>query len=272
MRIWYVAATLLAAVGAGWPTSALANVDPYDGDWHFSLTPYAWLPGIDTSLKFQGPRGSIARTSLNTSPGDIIDHLHIAAMIAGDVHKGEWSAFSDIVYASLGGSNTAVRDITFPDHSIEIPLNLRTSVGVQVLVWTAGIGYAVLHDGQSSADVFLGVRGAGANTSLKWRFAGPLDLFPQTGSTSQYESLWDGIIGIRGRIGFPESPWFVPYYADIGTGGSHITAQALTGIGYGFEWGDLHLTYRWLYYQPGGDGVLDKITLHGFTIGATFRF
>jgi hypothetical protein len=272
MRIRFVAAALVAAFGVGLPASALADVDPYDGDWHFSLTPYGWLPTIDTSLQFRGPRGSIVRTSTSVDPGQLIDDLHFAAMVSGDVRKGEWSAFSDILYASIGASDTFVRDITFPDHSVEIPLNLRTSVGVQLLVWTGGIGYAVLHDGQSSADVFVGVRAAAANTSLKWRFAGPLNLFPQTGSASQYESLWDGIIGIRGRVGFPDSPWFVPYYADIGTGGSHITAQALTGIGYGFEWGDLALTYRWLYYQPGGGGVLDKLTLDGVAVSATFRF
>jgi hypothetical protein len=272
MRIRSAAATLVAALGLGLPASARAAVDPYDGGWHFSLTPYLWLAGTDTSLQFRGPGGSVIRTSLNASPVDIIKHLHFGLMVFGDVHKDEWSAFSDVIYASVGGSNSAVRNITLPGGVIEFPLNSRTSVGLQELVWTAGLGYAVLHDGQSSADVFVGLRAAAANTSLKWRFAGPLNLFPQTGSASQYESLWDGIIGIRGRIGFPGSPWFVPYYADIGTGESHITAQALSGVGYGFEWGDLSLTYRWLYYQPGRDGVLDKLTMQGFALGATFRF
>jgi hypothetical protein len=265
-----MAAALAAALGIGMSMPALA--DPYDGDWHFSLTPYVWLAGAYTSLQFETPGGSISRTRLGASPFDIVKHLHFGAMGFVDARKGKWSAFSDLIYASVGASNSVVRSITFPDGSIEIPVNLQTHVGLQELVWTAGAGYTVLYDGHSSADLFAGVRAAAADTSLRWQFAQPLFHFPQAGEASRYESLWDGIVGVRGRIGFPGSPWFVPYYADIGTGESHITAQALTGAGYGFSWGDVLLTYRWLYYDPGRAGVIDNLAMHGFAIGATFRF
>ena len=35
----------------------------------------------------------------------------------------------------------------------------------------------------------------------------------------------------------PNREWFVPYYADIGTGQSDFTWQAIGGIGYAFSGG-----------------------------------
>jgi hypothetical protein len=35
--------------------------------------------------------------------------------------------------------------------------------------------------------------------------------------------------------------WYIPYYADIGTGGSDLTWQLFGAIGYRFSWGDIRL-------------------------------
>jgi hypothetical protein len=266
-----MAAAFVAALGAGLPVSALADVDPYDGDWHTSLSPYLWLAGSDMTLRFTRPDGSQIETSVSEGPFDVLKQLHFGVMGAGDIRKGDWVVVTDLIYASLGDSNTSVHNITFPNGSVQVPINVRTSTGLQELIVTGAVGYAVLHDGVSSADVFVGVRAAGASTKLEWRFAGPLGLFPQTGEARQYESLWDGIIGIRGRIGIEGTPWFVPYYADLGTGESHLTAQMMTGIGYGFSWGDLSLTYRYLYYNPERGGPVERLAMHGFLLGTTLR-
>src|SRR5258706_8986955 len=87
------------------------------------------------------------------------------------------------------------------------------------------------------------------DASLDWNFSSALSLFPKTGSFTQHQTLVDGLIGVRGRINLGGSDWFLPYYADIGTGSSNFTTQAMTGIGYGFSWGDLRLVYRYLYYE-----------------------
>jgi opacity protein-like surface antigen len=45
----------------------------------------------------------------------------------------------------------------------------------------------------------------------------------------------------------------------------------MAGVGYGFSWGDLRLSYRYLYYEPGQDKLIKNISFHGLTIGATFQ-
>jgi hypothetical protein len=267
-----MAAALAAAFGAAIPAPALADVDPYDGGWHSSFSPYVWLAGSDMTLRFTRRDGTVAETTVSESPFDVLKQLHFALMGAGDIRKGDWVVVNDLIYASIGDGNTSVRNITFPDGSVQIPVNVHTSDGIKELIVTAGVGYAVLHDGVSSADVFVGVRAAAMNTKLEWNFAGPLGLFPKSGKVTNYESLWDGIVGIRGRIGIEGTPWFIPYYADIGSGESHLTAQMMTGVGYAFSWGDLGLTYRYLYYHPERSGPVERLGMHGFLLGTTLRF
>jgi hypothetical protein len=43
-------------------------------------------------------------------------------------------------------------------------------------------------------------------------------------------------------------------------------------VGYGFSWGDLLLTYRYLHYDADENRLLDDISLQGPALGATFRF
>src|SRR5262249_11656716 len=130
MRVPCMAAAVVAATA----TPALADV--YDGDWHFSLSPYAWLAGSDTSLQFRMPGGAVSRTTLSASPTDVVKHLHFGFFGFSDVRKGEWSAFSDLMYVSLGDSATIVHSITLPNGSVQVPINLRTNVGLQELAWT----------------------------------------------------------------------------------------------------------------------------------------
>ncbi|TCV94186.1 hypothetical protein EC912_104384 [Luteibacter rhizovicinus] len=48
-----VRAAVVLAV-AGMPAHA-DTVDPWDGDWHGSITPYGWLPGVTGETRFQLP-------------------------------------------------------------------------------------------------------------------------------------------------------------------------------------------------------------------------
>lgn len=75
---------------------------------------------------------------------------------------------------------------------------------------------------------------------------------------------------IRGQYGFANTPWFIPFYADAGTGNSQVTVQASTGGAYAFPWGALSLMYRCLYYKPGG--VVGNLSLHGVMLAANFHF
>ena len=84
--------------------------------------------------------------------------------------------------------------------------------------------------------------------------------------------IWDGIIGVRGRVRWGETPWFTPYYLDVGAGSSNLTWQAMLGIAYGFKWGDVVLAHRTLFYDQNDDKLLQDFRFSGPTLGATFRF
>jgi hypothetical protein len=262
-------AAQLFAVALG-TAQANAAEDPYDGYWRFSFTPYLWLPSLDGTLRFNLPNGS---PNVSASAGDILESLDFAFMATGDVRKGRWSAFTDFIYLDLSNENSTVRSVTGPGGVVEIPVDIGTETGLRGYLWTLAAGYTLLRGPAASLDVFAGFRDAQLKASLDWQFAGPLGLFPQAGSTSDTAVIWNGLIGLKGKIRLSESgAWFIPYYADIGWGSSSSTWQGLIGLGYAFGWGDLHLTYRHLHYDMDEGRLIDDLSLSGPTLGATFHF
>ena len=88
---------------------------------------------------------------------------------------------------------------------------------------------------------------------------------------SQSVGLWDGIVGVKGRFDLNEN-WYLPYHLDIGAGDSDLTWQALGGVGYRFNWGDVLLAYRHLHYDQGDSGLLQDLEFSGPVLGANFNF
>jgi hypothetical protein len=86
----------------------------------------------------------------------------------------------------------------------------------------------------------------------------------------QFGAQQDAHVGIRGQILFPDSRWFIPYYFDIGTGESKLTWQALVGVGYSFDWGEVTLAMRSLSYDFDKDNA--DLTLTGPGLGVGFRW
>jgi hypothetical protein len=240
----------------------------YDGNWRFSVTPYLWLPSLDGTLQFDLPNGS---PNVSASAGSILENLDFAVMATGDVRRGNWSVFTDFIYLDLSNDNSTVRSVTGPGGMVEIPIDIGTETGLKGFLWTLAPSYTLLRGPAASLDVFAGFRDAQLKASLDWEFAGPLGLFPQTGSASNTTVVWNGIIGIKGRIGLGTT-WYIPYYADVGWGSFSSTWQALIGVGYAFRWGDMHLTYRHLHYNMDEGRTFDELSLSGPTLGATFRF
>ena len=57
--------------------------------------------------------------------------------------------------------------------------------------------------------------------TLNWQFNGNIGALPPfaaSGNRTASESIWDAIIGVKGKLSFgADLKWFVPYYLDIGT-------------------------------------------------------
>ncbi|MGA7276436.1 MAG: hypothetical protein WBW79_00720, partial [Desulfocapsaceae bacterium] len=88
---------------------------------------------------------------------------------------------------------------------------------------------------------------------------------------SDSADLLDGIVGIRGNVKLSDN-WYLPYYADIGTGGSEFSYQLFAAIGYRFSWGDIRLGYRHLQFEMDDDEIMQDLQISGPVLGVGFRF
>jgi hypothetical protein len=275
-----VAAIVVIGV-LGWYGQALAQgVVAGDGvqapaaTWTFSITPYLWLPTIDGTLKYNIPPGAGGSPTVEVGPND----YQFAMMISGDVRKGRWSAFTDLIYLNFSTAKSAVQSVDFGGSSVSSSANVATSTSVSGMIWTLGAGYALLPERPVTLDLFGGLRYAGLEASTDWQLAvdvtgpGSGQTFPRAGSISERMDLWDGIIGVKGRFWFGSSNWSIPYYLDAGTGSSTLTWQGMLGVAYSFKWGEVTLAYRNLYYDQKDDKLLQDMRFSGPEFGATFRF
>ncbi len=270
---------LLAALCATiFTAQAQAQSDAPPADqWKFSVTPYLWLPNINGTLKYSVPPGA-GSPEVETGPNDYLQNLQAVIMISGEVRKDRWSVFTDLIYLDFADEESSVKAIDFGGSLVSSSLNIATSSSFRGTAWTLGAGYAV-HTGEAvTLDVFGGLRYFELAASTDWQLAGVItgpgggQTFPRTGGISEKLALWDGIIGVRGRIPLGGSHWSIPYYLDLGAGSSNWTWQGMLGIDYSFTWGEVRLAYRNLYYDQKDDKLLQDLRFTGPALGVTFRF
>ena len=246
--------------------------------WTFSITPYLWLPNINGTLKYSVPPGT-GSPEVEAGPNDYLQNLQAVIMIAGEVRKDRWSVFTDLIYLDFSDEESSVKAIDFGGSLVNSSLNLATSSSLRGTAWTLGAGYEALTGPASDARRFrrsalLRARGLDqlATCECDHRRPGGGQTFPRTGGISEKVVLWDGIVGVRGRIPLGGSHWSIPYYFDIGAGSSQLTWQWLLGIDYSFKWGGVMLAYRDLYYDQKDDKLLQDLRFSGPALGVTFRF
>jgi hypothetical protein len=248
--------------------SAYAGDDSFDGNWHFGVTPYLWLPYVDGTVNYNLGRGGSINAQVD--PGSYLQNLDFAGMFIGEARKGDWSVFTDYIFLHLSGSNPAVKSVSDPAGNVQVPINLGGSTNVTSNLWTLAGSYTVWRAAPGHLDVFAGTRFLNFDTTLGWNFSTPVGLITPGGKISQTLNKWDAIAGFKGQVRFGETNWFMPYYADIGTGSDNWTWQAILGVGYRFGWGELSLVVRSLSYYFDDDKL--DLRLTGPALGATFAF
>jgi len=259
-----------ASLAAALP--AAAQVDPFDGSWHYSVTPYLWLPNVNANLSHDFPRLQTDQLKTEIGPNDYLENLEFGLLVTGEVRKGRWSAFTDLIYLDFGNQDTKVRDITGPRGRELLDLGVQAQTDLSTTLWTLAGAYTVIQKPEFNMDVLLGFRYLELDTDLKWTFVWDsalpeLDLV-RAGKVSENKENWDAIIGVKGQILFGNTPWFMPYYLDIGTGDSDWTWQALLGIAYRFDWGNVNLSIRSLSYDFDRDDTDLRFT--GPALGVSF--
>jgi len=253
--------------------------------WTFNLAPYMWFANLNATTNLNLPPaaggGTVTSTS-NIGFDQVLQHLNSAVMVAGDAQYDRFSILTDFMFMDLGGAASRLRSVNFRNHpDIPITGSLQTSgsLNMSAPIWTLAGGYTLLKGDWGNFDVIAGFRYLGIPISIDYTLGltltgprGNSATFGGSGSVSGTANVWNGIGGFRGRIRLGDAGLFIPYYFDIGAGGSNLTWQIASGLGYHMNWGDVSLTYRYLAFEQGSSAVLQHLSVKGPMIMANFTF
>lgn len=241
-------------------------------EWQFRATIYGWLPDIDGTTAFPTGTGS----SINVDARQIIDTLKFTFMGTFEAYKGRWGVLTDLVYLDVGGSKSENRDLSIDHVTLPSGISANTTLDIKALVWTVAGSYRIATDPGATFDVVAGARLLDLKQTLGWQFSadiGGVSPPPRSGSHEIKAKVWDGIVGVKGRLAFGgDREWFVPYYADVGTGDSELTWQGVAGLGYAFRWGELFAAWRYLDYKFKSGSPIEDVNLNGPALGVAFRW
>jgi hypothetical protein len=250
--------------------------------WTFNVAPYLWFAKINTDLSLNLPPtlGGTVTANSTVGFGDLVSHLNIGLMGSADARYDRFSVVTDFMYLNLGGTPSHFRSVNFPNQpAIPIDAGVQTSQGfnLRATVWTLAGGYTLARGDWGNFDLITGFRLLEINTrinySLGLTIAGPRGngaTFGGVGSVSGSGTLWNGIGGFRGRIRVGNDGLFIPYYFDVGTGGSDLTWQISSGLGYHVGPVDVSLTYRYLSFSQSAS--VQHLSIQGPMLMANFAF
>ncbi len=234
----------LVAIALLSPTAVVNAAEEKEDDrWHFSVTPYVWLPSV--SAKLSSGLSSIGG-DVNVAPNNYLSSLQLAGFLDLQVDKGRWSLLVDLMYIDFSDSRW------------------WGETGLNAFVGEAAVGYAVYRTKDIDFNVIGGVRYATVEGKLE------PDFLP---NLSKRKDFTDPIVGIRGKFELGKK-WYIPYYFDIGgfSVSSDWTSQGFAGIGYHFtDLFSMVLGYKYLYYDF-GDKFLKHMWLNGVALGFVFTF
>jgi len=251
---------------------AVAVAQPAGG-WQTSATLYVYLPSVSGKTSFPVDSGG---GPIDVSAEQFLDSLKMTFMGSMSAHNGRWGVFTDLIYIDLGNDKTLSRDFTIGNSGLPAGTTADLGLDLKAWVWTLAGEYRVVSEPAIKVDLIGGARMLDLTERLKWNITGELgSLTPagRSGVSEVSQTLWDGIVGVKGRYTFGAAgEWSLPFYADVGTGDSTKTWQAAAGIAYAFKWGELSALYRSLEYDMKSGNAIEKAKFSGPMVGATFRW
>ena len=270
--------TLLGTLAAGaialQPLGSEAQVAPAPGPWRSQASLYVYLPTVDGTSRFP-PNGDGSGPAIEVDVGGIADKIQGFFMASFEADNGRWGVFTDFMYLHAGNDRQGSRDFTIggaldASTSADLGWDLRGSI------WTLAGKARVLSGPATLVDVLAGARMAHIEQELRFALSGALGPLPpasRTGRAESTQTLWDAIVGVKGRHAFGEGRrWSLPFYLDVGAGESKLTWQAAAGLGYAFSWGQVSLLWRHLAYEMKAGQPTKDLSFDGPMLGASFTF
>lgn len=227
-----------------------------DGQWHFVVAPYLWLPGV------HGTVGAFDKDAgFKASAVDILSHARFAFLGAAEARRNRFIANIDTLYMRLQASN-----------SIPFPPGLAQSATVKasVFILTPKIGVRLINAKAIKVDALAGIR--------YWYFGENLQFYPSyLGLNFSKSQDWvDPVVG--GRIEGALSPKTVVTVAGDAGGwgtGSQLEYQVVGLLGYRYKPNMiLQAGYRYLYFdkeKAGPSNAFAKAAFSGIVLGATIN-
>ena len=254
--------------------------DDAEGEqWQWTLTPYLWLPTINSNLRFDLPADDGGAVDSEIGPSDYLTDLNGVLMLAAELRGDEWAFLGDLIWLDLTADTSTVNTVTGGGDTIVIPreTNLDTETDLSGVVVNLVASRELIRDEHSRIEGLGGLRYFTLDVDLAWELTttitGPGFTFASEGLISGDTDMFDAVIGARGRWDFGAgNHWYVPWYVDVGTGSSDLTWQAMAGVGYSFTRAGVLFVWRHLDYERDDDDLLQEISFGGPGIGFTWRF
>jgi hypothetical protein len=283
-RLSLATATLAVLLVVCMFATARAQQPTSQSYWTFNFAPYLWLPSVNTTLNYNLPPalGGRLPTDITSGPGDYLPNLKFATMFAADARYDRFSILTDFMYTNVTASKSTVRSLDFfglPSQPISRSLQIGATTTLKAAIWTLAGGYTIAEGDWGNFDVIAGFRflnlNANTNYDLALTVTGPRRngaTFGGVGNISGSGDLWNGIGGVRGRIRLADTGLFVPYYFDIGAGGSNLTWQIASGLGYQTGWAGVSVLYRYLSFEQDSNATIKHLALGGPMVMVNFSF
>jgi hypothetical protein len=265
---------LAGAIGlaAASMTAGVASAQASD-PWQFGAQIYLFIPSIDGESGFP-PSESDPGVSVDV--GQIIDTLQFVFMGSLEARKGRWGAMTDVIYLNVGGDASGTRDLTIGGTPVPVTASASVDYDLDGWLWMIAGEYMVISQSSHTMDIFSGARMFEVEQGVGWDLQGDIGGIPEagrTGSAQAKRTNWDAIVGVKGRWrSRAESPWFVPYYLDVGTGESDYTWQTMAGVGYSWQWIETLAGWRYLDYELGEGRPLSSLSLNGPLVSVNFHW
>jgi hypothetical protein len=210
--------------------------------WQWSAEIYGWLPTLSATSQ----SGYEADIEIDT----ILEDLNFGFMGNIAAKKDRWTLFADLLYMKLSHSTNGTLELGGAVIDDELAVGLRASIT------TLGFGYEIAGAPTYNVNVLGGAR------YLWLQMEVDASVGPVRGGIEGTETYLDAIVGLQGRVDLNDT-WYLSGYADVGTGQSDLTWQALAAVGYRFDRFDLVAGYRYLDYEFRDDEPLASMRVYG---------
>ena len=266
-------ASTLGALALAALAAVPAHAQIQEDKWTFQAIVYAYLPDIGGSTSFPDRTGG---SSVNVSSDQILSNLNFTFMGTLEARKGRWGLFTDFIYLDVSGDKNGTRDFSIGGRDIPASLSANLDLGIKGTLWTLAGEYLAVNDPSTTLYVLGGARLLDIKETLSYSLTADIGPFVGPGRSGQSEvneSYWDAVIGVKGRYAFGERrEWFLPFYADVGTGQSDLTYMLFGGLGYQFSWGSVLGGWRYIDYNFKSSSKIESVNFNGPMIGVAFNW